>query len=150
LHNKVLYITFASSKKTIKTIYLNKNETMNVENTSVQMRKGILEYCILLVIQQGEAVYTSDLIDRLKQAQIIVVEGTLYPLLSRLHKSGILAYSWQESNAGPPRKYYRLAQPAGADFLKELNDTWAGLLASVQQVQLYNNPNANPNPQPTQ
>ena len=115
---------------------------MNVENTSVQMRKGFLEYCILLAIQQGGEVYTSDLIDQLKQAEIIVVEGTLYPLLSRLHKSGTLEYSWQESNAGPPRKYYRLAQPEGAHFLKELDETWASLAASVQKL-LNNQTNSN-------
>ena len=79
---------------------------MQNENTSTQMRKGTLEFCILLVISRGE-VYTSDLIDELKAARFIVVEGTLYPLLNRLQKSGYLDYTWKESPSGPPRKYYR-------------------------------------------
>lgn len=105
---------------------------MNAENTSAQMRKGILEYGILLVIARGE-VYTSDLIEELKAAKIIVVEGTLYPLLNRLQKSGLLAYTWKESNAGPPRKYYRLT-PEGEAFLNSLHHTWAELTGAITNI----------------
>lgn len=96
------------------------------------MRKGTLEFCILLVISRGE-VYTSDLIDELKAARFIVVEGTLYPLLNRLQKSGYLDYTWKESPAGPPRKYYRLTQ-AGQDFLAALQKSWMELSASIEQI----------------
>jgi PadR family transcriptional regulator PadR len=105
---------------------------MQTENTSIQMRKGTLEYCILLVISRGE-VYTSDLIDELKSARFIVVEGTLYPLLNRLQKSGYLDYTWKESPAGPPRKYYRLTQ-AGTSFLKALHATWKELSDSINLI----------------
>lgn len=105
---------------------------MQTENTSTQMRKGTLEYCILLVISRGE-VYTSDLIDELKSARFIVVEGTLYPLLNRLQKSGYLDYTWKESSAGPPRKYYRLTE-AGTSFLKALDATWKELSDSINLI----------------
>jgi PadR family transcriptional regulator PadR len=105
---------------------------MQNENTSTQMRKGTLEFCILLVISRGE-VYTSDLIDELKAARFIVVEGTLYPLLNRLQKSGYLDYTWKESPSGPPRKYYRLT-PAGTDFLAALQSTWMELSASIDLI----------------
>lgn len=105
---------------------------MQTENTATQMRKGTLEFCILLVISRGE-VYTSDLIDELKAARFIVVEGTLYPLLNRLQKSGYLDYTWKESPAGPPRKYYRLTQ-AGQDFLAALQKSWMELSASIEQI----------------
>ena len=80
---------------------------MNVENVKAQMRKGILEYCILSIIQKRD-VYPSEIIDELKKAQLIVVEGTLYPLLTRLKNDGVLTYRWEESQSGPPRKYYML------------------------------------------
>ena len=80
---------------------------MNVENTQVQMRKGILEYCILQIVSRGE-VYASDMLEELTSAKIMVVEGTLYPLLSRLRKAGLVEYKWVESKSGPPRKYYKL------------------------------------------
>lgn len=105
---------------------------MNAENTSIQMRKGILEYGILLVIARGE-VYTSDLIEELKNAKIIVVEGTLYPLLNRLQKSGLLDYTWKESNSGPPRKYYRLT-PEGESFLDSLHSTWTELTGAINTI----------------
>ena len=82
---------------------------MNLENTQVQMRKGILEYCILHIISRGE-VYASDMLEELTSAKIMVVEGTLYPLLTRLRKAGLVEYKWVESNAGPPRKSYTLTQ----------------------------------------
>lgn len=102
---------------------------MNVENTKVQMRKGILEYCILSIIA-GSEVYASDILASLKDARLIVVEGTLYPLLTRLKNSGLLSYRWEESTGGPPRKYYELT-PEGEAFLKELDDTWADLVYAV-------------------
>lgn len=102
---------------------------MNVENTKVQMRKGILEYCILSIIA-GSEVYASDILAALKDARLIVVEGTLYPLLTRLKNSGLLSYRWEESTGGPPRKYYELT-PEGEAFLKELDDTWKDLVYAV-------------------
>ena len=105
------------------------NEYLNIENTKAQMRKGVLEYCTLLVIGQGKA-YASDIINILKGSNLIVVEGTLYPLLSRLRQAGLLEYSWQESKAGPPRKYYSLTVK-GRSFLKLLDGEWRDLQASV-------------------
>jgi len=83
---------------------------MNLENTKAQMRKGILELCVLSIIAEKEA-YPSDIITRLKQAELIVVEGTLYPLLTRLKNSNLLNYNWKESSSGPPRKYYHRNNP---------------------------------------
>ena len=93
----------------------------NLENTQQQMRKGVLEFCILGIISQGE-VYPSDIISKLKDAKLIVVEGTLYPLLTRLKNQGLLAYNWKESLSGPPRKYYSLT-PIGEEFCNALNQT---------------------------
>ncbi len=106
---------------------------MIVENTQVQMRKGILEYCILSIISHGE-IYASDIIEELRKARLLVVEGTLYPLLTRLKNNGLLSYNWIESTAGPPRKYYQLT-PAGEAVLKELHKTWADLEYAVTAVQ---------------
>lgn len=103
---------------------------MNIENTQAQMRKGVLEYCILSILQSGEA-YPSEIIEQLKQGKLIVVEGTLYPLLTRLKKSGLLNYRWEESKSGPPRKYYSLTK-IGQDFLKELEKTWDELVHAVE------------------
>jgi len=108
----------------------------NLENTQAQMRKGVLEFCILSIISQGE-IYPSDIIVKMKEAKLIVVEGTLYPLLTRLKNGGLLAYNWVESNAGPPRKYYKLT-PIGEEFLKELRVTWAELVAAVNQTAIQN------------
>ncbi len=105
---------------------------MNLENTQVQMRKGILEYCILHIISRGE-VYASDMLEELTSAKIMVVEGTLYPLLTRLRKAGLVEYKWVESNAGPPRKYYTLTEK-GAEFLKSLDSTWNELVGSTHQI----------------
>ncbi|NMM49367.1 PadR family transcriptional regulator [Marinigracilibium pacificum] len=105
---------------------------MKVENTQVQMRKGILEFCILHIISRGE-VYASDMLDELTSARIMVVEGTLYPLLTRLRKAGLVEYKWVESQSGPPRKYYTLTEE-GEDFLKNLNDTWEDLVTSTNQI----------------
>jgi len=98
------------------------------------MRKGILEYCILLVLSQGDA-YASDILAKLKEARMLVVEGTLYPLLTRLKNAGHLNYRWEESTQGPPRKYYTLT-PQGEQFLRELDASWTELVASVRSLQL--------------
>lgn len=103
---------------------------MNLENTKAQMRKGVLEYCILSILNNGEA-YPSEIIDQLKNAKLIVVEGTLYPLLTRLKNAEILSYRWEESTSGPPRKYYQLTTN-GSAFLKELASTWSELVKAVE------------------
>ena len=102
---------------------------MNIENTKAQMRKGVLEYCILSILSSGEA-YPSDIIVTLKKAKLIVVEGTLYPLLTRLKNAGLLTYRWEESTSGPPRKYYSLTE-LGTKFLGELIITWKELQSAV-------------------
>jgi PadR family transcriptional regulator, regulatory protein PadR len=96
---------------------------MNIENTKA------LEFCILSVLQDQEA-YTSDLLQTLKSAKMLVVEGTVYPLLTRLKNSGLLQYRWEESTSGPPRKYYAIT-PEGQEFLNELKDTWIELQNAV-------------------
>lgn len=98
---------------------------MIAENTQTQMRKGIIEYCVLLIISRGE-IYASDIIAELKQAKLLVVEGTLYPLLTRLKNNGLLSYNWVESTSGPPRKYYMLTED-GKAILKQLDATWQEL-----------------------
>ncbi len=105
---------------------------MNLENTKAQMRKGILEFCILALLSQKEA-YASELIQTLKDARLLVVEGTIYPLLTRLKNDGLLSYRWEESTSGPPRKYYLITQ-LGKDFLSELTTTWEQLTDSVNKV----------------
>jgi PadR family transcriptional regulator PadR len=105
---------------------------MNVENVKSQMRKGILEYCILLLLEK-EPSYTSDIIQKLQDARLIVVEGTLYPLLTRLKNSGLLNYQWVESTQGPPRKYYRLTED-GTVFLKELETSWQELNNTINHI----------------
>jgi PadR family transcriptional regulator, regulatory protein PadR len=105
---------------------------MNIENTKAQMRKGVLEYCILSILKDGEA-YTSDILDTLKDAKMLVVEGTIYPLLTRLKNAGLLSYRWEESSSGPPRKYYELTE-TGKLFLKELDGTWDELMVAVSKV----------------
>ncbi len=105
---------------------------MNLENTQIQMRKGILEYCILYIISRGE-VYASDMLGELTTAKIMVVEGTLYPLLTRLRKAGLVEYKWVESSSGPPRKYYWLTDQ-GKEFLKNLNTTWRDLVKSTRFI----------------
>jgi len=105
---------------------------MNVENTISQMRKGILEYCILAIINRGE-IYASDILTELKEAHLIVVEGTLYPLLTRLKNAGLLTYTWKESLQGPPRKYFLLTEE-GTKFLEKLNETWNELNFSINKT----------------
>jgi len=101
---------------------------MKIENTKAQMRKGVLEYCILSILA-----YTSEILSTLKSAEMIVVEGTIYPLLTRLKNAGLLTYRWEESTSGPPRKYYVLTENGGM-FIKELDKTWSNLVNAVNQV----------------
>lgn len=105
---------------------------MNLENTQVQIRKGILEYCILNIISRGE-VYASDMLEELTGARMIVVEGTLYPLLTRLKNAGLLEYKWVESKSGPPRKYYKLTAE-GESFLTGLTETWNEVVRSTEMI----------------
>jgi len=105
---------------------------MKLENTKAQMRKGVLEFCILSMLQHKDA-YASELIGELKEAQMIVVEGTLYPLLTRLKNAGLLAYRWEESTSGPPRKYYFITDD-GKLAVSELQETWNKLYQAVQQA----------------
>lgn len=125
MHSQVLYETTAYGKS-------RKCNFMNIENTKAQMRKGVLEFCILSLLAEKEA-YPSDIITQLKGAKLIVVEGTLYPLLTRLKNAGLLAYRWEESSSGPPRKYYKLTE-TGLLFLKELDKTWNELSNAVSHT----------------
>lgn len=105
---------------------------MKIENTQAQMRKGILEFCILSILKDGEA-YTSDILEELKDAKMIVVEGTIYPLLNRLKNADLLSYRWEESTGGPPRKYYELTEK-GKKFLIKLDETWTDLQTAVNKI----------------
>lgn len=105
---------------------------MNIENTSSQMRKGVLEFCILSIIKQGE-VYPSDIIEKMKSANMVIFEGTLYPLLTRLKNAELLTYRWVESNSGPPRKYFSLTEK-GESFYNELEATWSQLTNAVNII----------------
>ncbi len=105
---------------------------MNIENAKSQMRKGMLEYCVLLLLKHRPS-YASDIIQQLKNAELLVVEGTLYPLLTRLKNDGLLSYEWQESTQGPPRKYYALS-PEGDQFLSGLEGAWTELSNTVNYL----------------
>jgi len=105
---------------------------MNSENVQSQMRKGILEYCTLLLLSKQD-MYASDIIQQLKDAKMIVVEGTLYPLLMRQKNAGLLSYRWEESTQGPPRKYYTITE-TGKEFLAELNNAWNELIDTVDTL----------------
>ena len=105
---------------------------MNSDNAKAQMRKGVLEYCILLILSKHDE-YASDIIGKLKESRMIVVEGTLYPLLTRQKNAGLLNYRWEESQQGPPRKYYGLTE-TGRTFLQELDSSWNELLESVSSL----------------
>lgn len=105
---------------------------MDIENTQAQMRKGVLEFCILATLANGDA-YPTEIIEKMKDAKLVVVEGTLYPLLTRLKNMGLLSYRWEESTSGPPRKYYKLT-PVGKQFLKELETNWDELVRSVNKI----------------
>ncbi len=117
---------------------------MNIENAQVQMRKGILEFCILHIISRGE-IYASDMLDELTSARIMVVEGTLYPLLTRLKNAGLLDYKWVESTSGPPRKYYVLTE-LGRNSLESLDETWHELSESVDQIVSHTRRNGHATP----
>ena len=105
---------------------------MNIEKTQTQMKKGVLELCILSIISEKDA-YASDMIEKLKKSKLIVVEGTLYPLLTRLKNEGFLGYRWEESKSGPPRKYYQTTE-IGKQVLKELNISWQELVTAVNDI----------------
>jgi PadR family transcriptional regulator PadR len=106
---------------------------MNLENTQAQMRKGILEYCILSILDKKQEAYPSEILETLKDAKLIVVEGTLYPLLTRLKNMELLSYRWEESQSGPPRKYFALTK-MGKAFLEELDSTWKELSEAVHKI----------------
>jgi PadR family transcriptional regulator PadR len=105
---------------------------MEAKNTISQMRRGILEYCIASLLAEKE-VYTAELIERLKAANLIVTDGTLYPLLNRLQKAELLQYRWVESDSGPPRKYYSLTK-TGLASLKHLDEAWQDITTSVESI----------------
>jgi PadR family transcriptional regulator PadR len=105
---------------------------MDIENVKSQMRKGFLEYCTLLILRKKPS-YTSDIIEELKSAHLIVVEGTLYPLLTRLKNDGLLSYEWVESTQGPPRKYFSLTDQ-GKDTLADLETAWNELSTSINRL----------------
>lgn len=113
-------------------LHKKQKDVMNVENTKAQMRKGVLEYCILSILN-GEDKYASEILSTLKDAKMLVVEGTIYPLLTRLKNAGLLNYRWEESTSGPPRKYYTLTE-TGKLFLKELDTTWDELRKATNLV----------------
>lgn len=105
---------------------------VNIDNTKAQMRKGILEYCILSILSRG-ASYAPQIIAELKEAEMIVVEGTLYPILTRQKNLGLLTYRWEESPQGPPRKYYSLT-PEGREALRQLDESWDALVAQINNI----------------
>jgi PadR family transcriptional regulator PadR len=111
------------------------SSAFSIENTKVQMRKGILEFCILGIISRGE-VYASDILDALKAANMLVVEGTVYPLLTRLKNAGLLTYEWRESTSGPPRKYFTLTLEGQTAF-QELKATWNELVQAADAATNY-------------
>lgn len=117
---------------------------MNIENTASQMRKGVLEFCVLSVIRKGEA-YPSDIIEQMKAANFQLLEGTLYPLLTRLKNSGMVNYRWVESSSGPPRKYFSLTDK-GLLFYQELENTWTDMVSAVNGV--INSEPLSPPPEP--
>jgi PadR family transcriptional regulator PadR len=105
---------------------------MDFENVKAQMRKGVLEFCILSILSKGDA-YATDILNKLKESELIVVEGTLYPLLSRQKNAGLLSYRWEESTQGPPRKYYALTEK-GKEVLMELDASWKQLIDAVDSI----------------
>jgi len=129
-HTLTLSNHFAS--RTYPTVHFKNTYTMNIENTASQMRKGVLEFCVLSVIRQGEA-YPSDIIEKMKAANFQLLEGTLYPLLTRLKNAGMLNYRWVESSGGPPRKYFSLTG-IGLQFYQELEQTWDEMVNAVNTV----------------
>ncbi len=114
---------------------------MNVENAQIQMRKGILDFCILHIIGRGE-IYSSNILEELTSAKMMIVEGTLYPLLTRLKNTGLVEYRWIESQSGPPRKYFTITDK-GTEILAELSQTWLEMANSVTNILATNTPNQN-------
>lgn len=106
---------------------------MNIENTESQMKKGLLELCILGIIRKEKEAYPSDILEQLKTGKLVVLEGTLYPLLTRLKNSGLLNYRWEESPSGPPRKYFSLT-PEGEAAFEQLTTAWQELSTSVNHL----------------
>ncbi len=109
------------------------NDELRLENVQSQMRKGVLDYCILLVIARGGEVYASDILGALKSSNLLVVEGTIYPLLSRLTRAEYLKYTWVESQAGPPRKYYSLTL-RGQEALRQMTEQWVAFTTSINEL----------------
>lgn len=109
---------------------------MNIDNLKSQMRKGMLEFCVLLLLKNGDA-YASQIIGKMKEAHLIVMEGTLYPLLTRLKNDGLLTYRWEESPSGPPRKYYAITE-LGLTFLEQLNESWFEIQRTVNHLLTQN------------
>ena len=105
---------------------------MKLDNTKAQMKKGVLEFCILSILSKKDC-YASEIINDLKASKLIVVEGTMYPLLTRQKNAGLLSYRWEESTQGPPRKYYTITE-LGKEFLKELNISWSELVTAVESI----------------
>lgn len=105
---------------------------MNSENAKAQMRKGTLEFCILAIVNKKDC-YASDIINTMKEKNLIVVEGTLYPLLTRQKNAGLLSYRWEESKQGPPRKYYALTEK-GKSYMSELESSWKELVDSINSI----------------
>ena len=126
MHSTEIICNFAGSNKMFM-------ETINLEKIKTQMRKGVLEMCILSIIHKKKEAYASDIMEALKQADMIVVEGTLYPLMTRLKNASLLNYSWRESIEGPPRKYYSLTDK-GNTFLNEALASWNELQTTINQL----------------
>tara|TARA_B110000285_G_scaffold192735_1_gene221306 strand:- start:1284 stop:1697 length:414 start_codon:yes stop_codon:yes gene_type:complete len=116
--------------------FVKKEIIMNIDNTKAQMRKGVLEFCILTILADKDK-YTSEILSTLKSSKMLVVEGTIYPLLNRLKNSGLLEYRWEESTSGPPRKYYKITKE-GKLFLSELAVTWEELFKAVNTISKSN------------
>ena len=105
---------------------------MDIENSKAQMRKGVLELCILAVLNEGER-YPTEILEQMKNADLLVVEGTIYPLLTRLKNEGLLNYRWVESTGGPPRKYFTLTAD-GKNFLQQLKNAWSEMNDAVSKI----------------
>ncbi|MBQ5613401.1 MAG: PadR family transcriptional regulator [Tidjanibacter sp.] len=105
---------------------------INVENIKTQMRKGVIEYCVLSILSRGDS-YTPEIIAALKESEMIVVEGTLYPILTRQKNQGLLSYRWEESPQGPPRKYYMLTDK-GRAALAELDHSWEEISEQIRKI----------------
>ena len=116
--------------------FVKKEIIINIDNTKAQMRKGVLEFCILTILVDKDK-YTSEILSTLKSSKMLVVEGTIYPLLNRLKNSGLLEYRWEESTSGPPRKYYKITKE-GKLFLSELAVTWEELFKAVNTISKSN------------